>query len=209
MLMFFIYICPKLKIQIIMKKILLTAVIAAFGFVNTNAQATGFEAGVYAGIPTGDASDGTSFNLGLNVAYLWSVSEEFKAGLTAGYDHWMAKKVDGEKGKDVAFLPIAARAKYSFGQFFVGLDLGIALGLTSEKHSETFEGDTFSVELKNKGGFLYQPRVGYNTTSFDIYAFYKGISNKAEASINDAGEKFSMSETGNVGSIGIGFAYKF
>jgi len=197
-----------------MKKILFSAAIAAFGFVNTNAQATGFEAGVYLGMPSGDASDVTSFNLGLNVAYLWNVSDDFKAGITAGYDHWMAKEFEGEKGKDIAFLPIAATAKYSFGNIFIGLDLGYSLGLSSEKENEDFgDGESFSAEIKHKGGFLYQPKVGYNAASFDIYVFYKGMSNKVEAttSMNFEGmnESMTASTTANMGSVGLGFAYKF
>lgn len=192
-----------------MKKLLLSAAIAVLGLVNTNAQATGFEAGAYVGFPSGDASDGTSLNLGINVAYLWNVSESFKAGVTAGYDLWMAKEVDGVKGDNVSYIPVAATAKYSFGQFFVGLDLGYAVGMTSSESSYDMGGVTVTSEAKSKGGFLYQPKFGYSGASFDVYGFYKGISDKMEATVEGGGFSTSVSENANISSFGVGFAYKF
>src|SRR5690625_7371367 len=75
---------------------------------------------------------------------------------------------------------------YSFNQFFVGADLGYAIYVGS--------GDS-------DGGFLYEPKFGYDAVSFDIYAFYKGISSKQKY------EGFSQTTT--LGSVGVGFAYKF
>jgi|GEM_PF-202961 len=192
-----------------MKKLLLSAVIAVFGLTGLKAQSTGLEGEAFLGLPMGDASDGASLNLGINLAYYWDVAEGFKVGALAGFDHWISKKVDGEKGKDISYLPIAATAKYSFDQFYVGLDLGFALGLTSEKESFEVYGYSFSAETKSKGGFLFRPRFGYSTSSFDIFAFYKGMSDKVEATINDSDGNESFSETISMGSLGVGFTYKF
>lgn len=79
----------------------------------------------------------------------------------------------------------ATSAKYSFGQLFVGGDLGYAI----------------STSKGNDGVFLFQPRFGYDGTSFDAFAFYKGISSKHNIGY--------FGKTLSIRSIGAGFAYKF
>lgn len=167
-----------------MKKLLLSAAFAVCSVIAVNAQATGFQAGAYVGIPMGDAKDVTSLNIGITAAYYWDVAPAFKVGVLTGYDHWIAKEYDfgppiGKiKGDDAGFIPIAASAKYDFGSsIFAGLDLGYAI------YAGSGGGD---------GGFLYQPKFGYSGASFDAFAFYKGISND-----------------GSISSLGAGFAYKF
>ncbi len=173
-----------------MKKLLLSAAFAVCSVIAVNAQTTGFQAGAYVGIPVADASDYTSVNLGINLTYHWDVAENFKLGFRTGYDLFTAKEFEilgmKIKGDDVGFIPVAASGKYSFNQFFVGADLGYAIYVGS--------GDS-------DGGFLYEPKFGYDAVSFDIYAFYKGISSKQKY------EGFSQSTT--LGSVGVGFAYKF
>lgn len=153
-----------------------------FGLTGLKAQSTGFEAGAFIGFPIGDAGDYTSLNFGVNLAYYWTVAENFQAGAATGYDHWTAKEFDtgfGKiKGDDLGFIPIAAAAKYDFGGFFGGLDLGYAI------YAGSGGGD---------GGFYYRPRVGWNNTSFNVYGFYKGIS----------------SDGSTLSSLGVGFDYKF
>ena len=161
-----------------MKKLFLAAFVAVCGLSGVNAQSTGFEAGAYVGIPVGDAGDATSFNFGINAAYYWDVAESFKAGAMLGYDFFSGKEVEGEK-QNISFLPIAASAKYIFGEsLFGGVDLGYAIYVG--------DGD-------GDGGFLYQPKFGYSGASFDAFGFYKGIS----------------VDGGTFSSVGAGFAYKF
>lgn len=192
-----------------MKKLFLAAFVAVCGLSGVNAQSTGFEAEAYVGLPMGDIKDASSFNFGINAAYYWDVAESFKVGAMLGYDFFSGKEVDGEK-QNISFLPIAASGKYFFDQFYVGLDLGYALGLTSEKMSEEiFPGESISAEVKYKGGLMFRPRVGYTTASFDVFAFYKSISNKTEVSASGGGESFSASTSNSVGSLGVGFTYKF
>jgi len=182
-----------------MKKLLLSAVVAAFGLVGANAQDSGFEAGAYVGIPVADASDGTSMNVGVTVAYYFEVMENFKVGGLVGYDHFIGKDQDIDTGfgtitvdgVDAGFIPIAASAKYSFGSFFGGLDLGYAIGVSDGA------GD---------GGFLYRPRFGWSSSRVDLYAFYKGISYKYDVP-SGLGTTSSVSAT--AGSVGIGAAFKF
>lgn len=159
-----------------MKKLILSAAFAVCGLVGVNAQSTGFEAGAYVGFPMGDAADYTSLNLGITAAYYWTVAENFNLGVMSGYDHWIAKEYDimgtTYKPDDFGFIPVAASAKYDFGGFFGGLDLGYAI------YAGSGDGD---------GGFLYRPRLGWAGASFDAYAFYKGISNDGSASSLGAG----------------------
>lgn len=165
-----------------MKKIILS-VLAVFAFGAAQAQDGGFKAGVHLGLPMGDAGDIYSFNFGLDVAYMWAISDDFQAGVTTGYSYFSGKEIDlGEFGSfkvNGAFIPVAASGQYSFSDnFFGGADLGYAV------YAGDGDGD---------GGFYYQPKVGYQTDSFEVYASYKGI---------------SVSGT-SVSTVGIGFNYKF
>jgi len=183
-----------------MKKLLFSAAIAVFGLVGANAQDSGFEAGAYVGIPVADVGDGTSLNIGATVGYYFEVIENLKVGGVIGYDHFIGKDEDIDTGMgvmtldgvDAGFIPIAASAKYNFtDNFFAGLDLGYAIGVSDGA------GD---------GGFLYKPRVGYSTERVDLYAFYKGISYKYNF---DYGYGLSGSTTSTAGSVGVGAAFKF
>ena len=138
-----------------MKKIILTvAAVFAFGF--ANAQDGAFKLGAHVGIPMGDIKDASSLNYGLDAAYVWSVADKFKAGVTTGYDVFSGK--DGID--DITFLPVAATGQYSFSdKIFGGLDLGYAVGISDN----------------NDGGLLYQPKVGYQAEKFEVALGYKGI----------------------------------
>jgi hypothetical protein len=165
-----------------MKKIILTAAaIFAFGF--ANAQSGAFKLGAHVGLPTGDIKDGYSVNLGADLAYTWSVAEGLDAGITTGYTTYLGKKVDVEgfgsfKPEDAAFVPVAATAQFTLtNNWFLGVDLGYAIGIN--------EG--------NDGGFLYQPKFGYQMGGTGVYVAYKGISNDgATASSVNLGVNFKL-----------------
>src|SRR5690554_74758 len=165
-----------------MKKLLLSAIaVCAFGI--TSAQEGGFKAGVNVGMPMGDISDGYSLAIGAEVAYMYPISDEFQIGASVGYLTFMAKEVDTPMGKvkgdNAAFLPIAATAQYSFSEnIFAGADLGYAMGLAPDG---------------NDGGMMYQPKVGYQTETFEVFLGYRGIATEGTATT----------------SIGLGFNYKF
>jgi hypothetical protein len=165
-----------------MKKIIFAAA-AVFAFGMTNAQETGFKAGVNLGLPTGDAGEVYSFTYGLDAAYMFEVSDEFKAGVTTGYQYYSGKSIDlggfGSIKVNGAFIPLAATGQYSLSDtFFIGADLGYAL---------------YSGDGDGKGGLYYQPKVGYQADQYEIYAGYKGVS----------------VEGGSISSVGVGFNYKF
>ena len=167
-----------------MKKVLLTAAFAVAGMVGVSAQTSGVEGTVHVGIPVGSASDISSFNLGVDLAYLHPVSNNFKLGGKVGYDHFIAdSNFKDLGGEDFGFIPLAATAKYEFSNnLFVGADLGYA----------------FSTQKNTDGGLFWQPKFGYSGASFDVYAGYKGIS--------ISNDNFKNS---NVDAVSLGFAYKF
>ncbi|WP_166961435.1 outer membrane beta-barrel protein [Yeosuana marina] len=150
-----------------MKKLLFLAVFTALSITGANAQ-SGFKVGVNLGLPTGDIKDFYSLNIGVDANYLWQVSEEFDAGITAGYSHYLAKSYDipgggSIKGDDAGFFPIAAAGRFNVSEdFIIGADLGYALGISPSG---------------NDGGFYYAPKLQYGVSeSLDIVLAYKGIS---------------------------------
>lgn len=157
-----------------MKKVLFAA-IAVMAFGVSNAQDGSFKAGVNLGMPMGDIKDGYSSSFGIDIAYTWAVSDEFSVGATTGYNMYNAKN----GGDAASFMPVAATAQYSFSEnIFAGADLGYAVGLAPS-----------GIE----SGMMYQPKLGYQTEKFEIFAGYKGISLD--------GVSFS--------SLNFGFNYKF
>lgn len=183
-----------------MKKLILSAIaIMALGTAAQAQDEGGFKVGIHAGLPMGDAGDFYSFNAGVDVAYMFPISDEFLLGVTTGYSYFGGKDVDavitgleGFEGipgfeaftakvekMNAAFIPVAAAAKYSISEsIFVGADLGYALYVGDG------EGD---------GGFLYQPKVGWQSESIEVFASYKGIA----------------VEGTSISTVGIGAAYKF
>jgi|SRR5690606_34979859 len=147
-----------------MKKVLLIAALAVFGFGISNAQEAGFKAGIVGALPMGDLGDISSFGIGLDAAYLWEVGDGFLAGAATGYHHFMGKDVDygfGSVKLNFAYIPVAGAARYSVSdEFFVGADLGLALA------QGDFDGS----------GFYYRPKVGYNLDAIAITASYAGVS---------------------------------
>jgi len=120
--------------------------------------------GINAGIPVGDIEEISSFHLGADASYLFQVGEGFSVGPMLGYSHFFGKDLDTGFGDvevdDFSFLPIAASGRLGFDMFFLGADLGYALGITD------------GVD----GGFYYRPKVGYNLGGLAIILSYSGIS---------------------------------
>jgi len=150
-----------------MRKIILAAV-AVFAMAFTaNAQNDKFEVGISGGVPTGDATDFYSFSIGADVSYLWNVSDSFYAGFSTGMtnadgdDIPVANSNATISTDDAQFVPLAAAARYNVaGKFFVGADVGYAIGIN--------EG--------NDGGFYYRPKIGYDITEkINVNIMYTGI----------------------------------
>lgn len=141
-----------------MKKLILSIAIAILGIATISAQ--GFKLGANIGIPTGDASDFSSFSIGVDVNFLWETSETFDLGLAAGFSNSILKSE--WEGDDVQFLPIAAAARYNASEDFkIGVDLGYGIGINDG----------------NDGGFYYRPMVGYNISeTIELNLFYSSVS---------------------------------
>jgi len=148
-----------------MKKLLFTAIIAVFTMTSMNAQGA-FKAGLNLGLPIGDASDFYTFNVGLDINYLFEISDTFEAGVASGFSNSFGDSIDAGfitfDIEDFQYIPLAAAARFEVSeQFMVGADLGYAIG----------------IDDGNDGGFYYRPMVGYfvnNNMSVNLY--YTGIS---------------------------------
>ena len=136
-----------------MKKLVLISML--FFAVSAVQAQENFKFGGNLGIPVGDA-DAYDINYGADAAYFFDVSDGFLAGPMIGFTGYSAD------GFNVSFLPIAASGRYMFSDslFFLGADLGYALGL----------------EDGVDGGFYYRPKVGYDLGFLGLIASYSGIS---------------------------------
>ena len=184
-----------------MKKTLLAFAIAAFGLTGLNAQNTSMEAGPYLGLPVGD-SDGFSFNAGATFGYYFDlIPDRLKVGGVVGVDHFFGKEYDlGNAtidGEDATFVPIAASGKFNFTEkFFVGLELGYAIGVS---------------DGAGKGGFLARPRVGMALPMIDLFLFYKHINFAYSDDYWDNwyGDGYYWDTNWTIGSVGIGANFRF
>jgi hypothetical protein len=148
-----------------MKKVLIMAAIAVFGFTSVQAQEGGIKAGVNFGLPMGDAADFTTFNVGVDFAYLINVADSFQVGPMVGYTHFFGDEMEfmgfTVEIDDIQFLPIAASARFFASEdLFFGADLGYAVGISDG----------------NDGGFYYRPKAGYNLGAVALILSYQGIS---------------------------------
>ena len=175
-----------------MRKIL-TIVLLGLGLANVNAQDGNFKVGAHLGIPISSiASDFYNVNLGVDVAYLWNISDKLQIGTTSGfsfysgkndYSFWIfspsgAYELNGEV-ENRTVLPLAGALKYNFSKkFFAGADLGYAFFLSG---------------TSNTGSLYFQPKAGLNFKKNEIYISYKGLSKGGET----------------IGTINLGYAYNF
>ena len=146
----------------IMKKVLLFTIFAVVAITGVKAQ-SGFKVGADLGLPLGDIKDSYTLNIAVNLTYLWEVAEEFDAGFSAGYSHYIGDTFEGFKFDDAGFLPIAAAGRFNASEdFTIGIDLGYAIGVSPSE---------------NDGGFYYAPKIQYGVSdSIDIVLIYKGVS---------------------------------
>src|SRR5690606_11471546 len=178
-----------------MKKIILTAVIAVAGLISAHAQ-EGFKVGAHIGVPVGDATDYFGINFGAEASYLYPVMENLHVGGTVGIDIFSGKSEPHSiyKNENNTLVPLMISGQYDFlDQFFAGIDLGYA----------------FSLNDVYKGGFVFQPKGGWQNDMFQAFVFVKGISSEIDEDdiIVPAGTEFK--NYSNLMVIGVGGAYKF
>ncbi len=161
-----------------MKKLLLIALcFVAFQF--TQAQEKPISVDATVGLPMGDVDDFSNLYVGVNFTYMFAeVAEDFYLGARAGYNLYLGDSDGPISAPDFDFLTLAAVGRYDFTENIFGrLDVGYAVGL----------------EDGADGAAFVEPRVGYYTYDFDVFAFYQNIFDS----------DFSF------GALGVGFAYKF
>jgi len=146
-----------------MKKLLLLSMLI---FAVSAVQAQEIKVGAHVGIPVGDSSDNSNFDLGADVAYLFSPIEMFQVGPMLGLSHYFTEEIEyygapSVDPPDATFLPIAASGRVSLGDaVFAGADLGYAVGLNDG----------------NDGGFYYRPKLGFDLLGIWVVGSYEGIS---------------------------------
>lgn len=163
-----------------MKKLLLFIGIGLLSFGSINAQEiedieitpnnSWFKLGLTAGIPVGDASDISSFNLGLDVRAQYLVNPNFGIGVASGYTNYFGK----DNFDDFGIVPLAGFLRYYFtpsGLFF-GSDLGYGF-LTNVDN--------------NSGGLYVNPQIGYHNRDWNIYAFYQNTFAENDVNLQSVG----------------------
>lgn len=139
-----------------MKKLFFTVLfLTAFGGI-VQAQQKGLRLGAHGGIPLSDASDVSSFNLGLDASYLFDLTENIALGGATGYSTFFSK----DDFDNYSYVPVAVSLRGAFSwSIFYTADVGYAAALESDA----------------KGGLYYQAKLGWAFDKFDVFAFYKGI----------------------------------
>lgn len=158
-----------------MKKLIMIAAMAVFGL--SSAQ-EGFKLGAHIGVPVADAGDASSFNLGLDAAYMWNVAPSFDLGIASGYTHFIGKSNNGYNFDDFGFIPIAASGKYRFSGSPVSLGLDLGYGISTKEGID--------------GGLYYQPKVAYNFSQGELYLGYQGVSNDFSVGSVNLGYNFFL-----------------
>jgi hypothetical protein len=138
--------------------------------------------GIEGGIPTGDAHDGSKFELGGSARLQYGLSDAFDLTLTSGYTNFFAKSftVDGQsvKGDDLGIVPVKVGIKAFFAQnIYFGAEAGAG----------------FETRTDGNTKLILSPALGWANQHWDIgvnYTNYSGQSN-------------------SYGSVGLRLAYGF
>ena len=149
-----------------MKKLFLCAVIAVFSVASMQAQT--FKIGATLGLPVADASDISTFVLGVDAYYYFTdIDALIEIGATAGFRNFFGEDIEigGQSFAidDGQFLPLAAAGRVKiFGLLSGGVDVGYALGINDG----------------NDGGFYFRPVVGFDIAdTIELNASYESITN--------------------------------
>lgn len=173
-----------------MKKWIFSTALILIGFANLNAQ-EGTRFGGHLGFTTADASDYLGVNIGAEVAHLFPIIDNLYLGAMIGLDVFIGKDIPGShtKSKGLTMVPIAARGQYLLGdQFYVSADLGFGMGM-----SKVY-----------KGGFLFEPRIGWFSDDFEFYGFYKNYGSGMKKKYWNISDSFS-----SISVLGVGGGYFF
>ena len=130
--------------------VIIALVTVGFSSMAQRVDRTNFKAGIHAGVPFGDISDFSNFEIGLDLGYHWGVSELIDAGISTGFMNAFINNDTVDFGPveaqgdfpNIQYLPVA-------GAFKLGADVGYAIGINDG----------------NTGGLYIRPMVGVNVNS--------------------------------------------
>jgi len=147
------------------------------------AKTGGFKVGANIGFPLQDPGNLASFNMGLDIAWLFEVANNVEVGVLTGYTHIFGDdeynyyppdysyKSSSKSGivtnyKDTDFIPIAATGRWYFSnrKMYAGLDLGYAISLTDGAD----------------GGIFFRPKFGYNLGKVNLVGSFQKIGGGVE-----------------------------
>jgi hypothetical protein len=155
-------------------------IVAALFFTsNVKAQTTPantwrFGIGIEGGIPTGDLSNFSNFDLGGTARLQYGLNKNLALTLTSGYYNFFAKSgsttFDGVtytvKPSDLGLVPIKAGIKaFVSDGFYFGAEAGVGLETNYAKNTK----------------LLLSPGLGYATKSWDIGARYENLSGQSNS----------------------------
>ncbi len=168
-----------------MKRVLFFLVVVAFSVTTIQSQnmvqPSDMKAGVSASLPIGDFGKVYSFGLQADFAYLFEINETIKVGPMASLFYYKGDKIGNSefsiKVSDAIFLPVGGHARYLMDDFFVGADLGYAIGISPSGM---------------QGGVLIRPKVGYNFGNMAAVASYSAITRSSTIGSINLGVEFSF-----------------
>ncbi|SNY94960.1 hypothetical protein [Flagellimonas pacifica] len=127
-------------------------------------EAGSFAYGVYLGNTVGKEKDFYGITYGAELGYYHNISDDFQIGATAGYSRYTGKETDfGFEAEGESFIPVMAKASYSFSDAF-GAEAGLGYAISA---SEGGEGG-----LSYSAGPFWRPLeaivifVGYSNIAF-------------------------------------------
>lgn len=191
-----------------MKKTLLALAVLAGGlFAANSAQAqmipgSELSIGVSPMLPVGNLNKTHNFGIGGDLQYGYNFDESIGLTLSAGYSHFLGKKVGNSNSnyKAIASVPVKAGIKYGIGSFYLHPQLGVGIPV-----SETTPVEGFTSKLKP--GFLYGIGVGTNVAGFDVSLRYEASDHKYKLS-TPVGEG-TLKDKINLGFVGLRIGYSF
>jgi hypothetical protein len=159
-------------------KLMASALLAPAIFFTTNAKAQTTQAtqpapwrfgiGLEAGIPTGNSTDISNFEIGGTGRLEYSASNDFAVMLTAGYYNMIGKAVPNHSGAKYASLgmvPVKVGAKYFIAPGF---------------YADAEGGAGFDTSYENHVKLIVSPGIGYDAKTWDVglrYENYSGQNN--------------------------------
>ncbi len=158
-------------------KLMTAAVVALVVFSTSNAKAQTSQTsqsgpwrlgiGLEAGIPTGNATDISNFEIGGTGRLEYSASKDFALMLTSGYYNFIGKAV---ANSDVKYPSLG----------MVPLKVGVKAFLAPSFYVDGEAGAGFDTNYENHTKLIFSPGIGYDAKTWDIglrYENYSGQNN--------------------------------